>query len=99
MKILIILSIFVIGLISWRLWSKYTWKTVMIGADERSEEQVREKHDYYRLNGVRCKIVTEIKTNVSGGNGQMMGDHAGPSTGLTKLIVHRKDVEKANTLK
>ncbi|KAA0547361.1 hypothetical protein FZW96_10825 [Bacillus sp. BGMRC 2118] len=99
MTILIILSIFVIALISWRLWGKYTWKTVKVAADQQSEEQVREKHDYYRVNGVRCKIVSEIKMSVSPGNGQMIGEHAGPSNGITKLLVHRKDIEKANNLK
>lgn len=98
MTILILISICILGLISWRLWSKYTWKTFMVGADSRSEEQVREKHDYYRLNGVRCKIVTEIQTNVTA-NSQLMGDHGGPTTGLTKLLIHRKDIEKANSLK
>jgi hypothetical protein len=99
LKILIVVSIFIVGLIIWRVWNKVTWKTVMVGADTQSEEALRQKYDYYRVNKIRCKIRTELQSNpgFSGGD-PMVGGGFQPNSGLTKLLVHRKDIKKVNEL-
>jgi hypothetical protein len=98
MKILIFISICLIALITWRIWNKITWKAVMVAADAQSEETLRQKYDYYKVNKIRCKIRTELQSSSNFSDPMMGGGGFQPNSGLTKLLVHRKDIEKANKI-
>jgi hypothetical protein len=99
MTFLVFFTICVIALITWRIWKKLTWKTVMVGRNLQSEEALRQKYEYYRVNKIRCKIKTELQsTSNFSGSDPMMGGTFQPNSGLIKLLVHKSDIDKANKI-
>ncbi|RIW30721.1 hypothetical protein D3H55_16455 [Bacillus salacetis] len=92
--IVILIALFIV----WTIYSKMTWKQIMVGSDPISQEQIRKKYDQFQTSGIRSKLKTEARMeSAQTADGLVSGQSHGSST-LLKLVVHRKDVEKMNAL-
>ncbi len=95
------IGILIILLVGWMIWSKLTWKTIMVGSDIRTEEAIREKYRLYKTENIRCRLKKEVQTPIITGVNPVVTNHVDPNAGssILKLLVHRRDIYKVNQLK
>jgi hypothetical protein len=82
------------------IWSKLTWKTIMVSSDLRSEEAIRDKYKLLKSENIRCQLKKEMPTPMVLGVTPVVHNHVdsnGHSSRL-KLLVHRRDIYKVNQL-
>ena len=88
-------------LIGWMIWSKLTWKTIMVASDIRTEEAIRDKYKLYKSEKIRCRLKKEVQTPIVFGVNPVVTNHMDPNAGssILKLMVHRRDIYKVQQLK
>lgn len=101
MEVLSVIGLLIILLVGWMIWSKLTWKTIMVGSDIRSEESIRDKYRLYKSENIRCRLKKEVQTPIVTGVNPVISNHVDPnaSSSILKLLVHRRDIYKVNQLK
>ena len=101
MEVLAIIGLLIVLLFGWMIWSKLTWKTIMVGSDIRSEEAIRDKYKQFKSENIRCQLKKEMQTPIVTGVNPVISNHVDPNAGssVLKLMVHRRDIYKVNQLK
>lgn len=101
MEGLTVIASLMILLIGWMIWSKLTWKTIMISSDLRSEEAIRNKYKRLRSENIRCQLKKEMQTPIVPGVNPVVNNHVDSNahSSMLKLRVHRRDIYKVNQLK
>ncbi|MFE8700788.1 hypothetical protein ACFYKX_09190 [Cytobacillus sp. FJAT-54145] len=98
MTVFTTIAIIVILLVIWKVYSTVIWKTVMTGSDLHSEENIREKYEQLKSEGIRCKLKSEIQNRSVATTDLRINSHHQPNPTVLKLLVHRKDKHKINEL-
>lgn len=100
-EVITIIGLLIVLLLGWMIWSKLTWKTIMVGSDIRSEEALRAKYKQYKSNNIRCQLKKEMQTPIVTGVSPVINNHVDPNahSSILKLMVHRRDIYKVNQLK
>jgi beta-lactamase regulating signal transducer with metallopeptidase domain len=100
-EVLTIIGILIVLLVGWMIWSKLTWKTIMVSSDIRSEEALRDKYKRFKSENIRCQLKKEMQTPIVTGVSPVISNHVDPNShgSVLKLMVHRRDIYKVNQLK
>ncbi|RSK25869.1 hypothetical protein EJF36_02595 [Bacillus sp. HMF5848] len=98
--VLIMISLIIILLITWQLWKKLTWKTVMVSDESQPQRLIRKTYEQLKSEDVRCKIKAEVQDaeQTPAGVEPILNDPPPPHASVLKLEVHRNDLKKLNEL-
>jgi hypothetical protein len=82
------------------IWSKLTWKTIMVSSNLRSEDAIRDKYKRLKSENIRCQLKKEMQTPIVPGVNPIVNNHVDSNahSPILKLMVHRRDIYKVNQL-